>query len=68
MYIDQEMENSWTVSSSLTVNNITADDGGYHTCIAENETGFTEGSVLLYARLYSQVGRNTNCTSIKIIS
>ena len=71
MYTGQDMENGWTVSSSLTVNNITADDGGYHTCIAENEAGFTEASAVLYVSLYvsePQVGLNTTSFNFETIT
>ena len=71
MYTGQDIENGWTVNSSLTVNNITADDGGYYTCIAENEAGFTEASALLYVRLYvsePQVGLNTTSGSVENIT
>ena len=64
------MENGWTVNSSLTVSNITADDGGDYTCIAENEAGFTEASAVLYVSLYvsePQVGLNTTSGSVETI-
>ena len=71
VYTGQDMENSWSVSSSLTVENITADDGGYYTCIAQNGVGANEASAVLYVRLYvsePQIGLNTTTGSFEIIT
>ena len=71
MYIDQDMENDWTVSSSLTIMNITAEGGGNYTCIAENEAGTNTATAVLSVRLYfsgEQVDLNTtNGTSETLV-
>ena len=62
VYTGQDMVNVWSVNSSLTVVDITADDGGNYTCIVGNEAGETEATAVLTVRLYmseEQVGLNT---------
>ena len=70
VYTDQYMENGWSVTSSLSVTDITADDGGNYTCIAENEVGETQTAAVLSVNLYisgEQVDLNTtNGTSENI--
>ena len=46
------MEEIWSVNSSLTILDISADDGGDYTCIAENEAGVTVATANLSVRLY----------------
>ena len=56
------IENSWSINSSLSVTNITGDDGGNYTCIVENEVGETEATAVLSVSLYisgEQIGLNT---------
>ena len=46
------MEDIWSVNSNLTILDISADDGGDYTCIAENEAGVTVATANLSVRLY----------------
>ena len=46
------MEEILSVNSSLTILDISADDGGDYTCIAENEAGVTVATANLSVRLY----------------
>ena len=62
VYTDQYMENEWSVTSSLSVTDITADDGGNYTCIVGNEVGEIEATAVLSVSLYisgEQVNLNT---------
>ena len=62
VYTDQYMENEWSITSSLSVTDITADDGGNYTCIVGNEVGEIEATAVLSVSLYisgEQVGLNT---------
>ena len=52
VYTGQYMEEAWSVNSSITVLDISADDGGNYTCIVENEAGTTEATANLSVRLY----------------
>ena len=52
VYTGQHMEEAWSVNSSITVMDISADDGGNYTCIVENEAGTTEATANLSVRLY----------------
>ena len=66
MYTGQNMENIWSVNSSLIVENVTADDGGDYTCIVSNEAGSNNATAELSVSLYvsgPQIGINiTNGT------
>ena len=42
----------WQIVCVLTIEYITADVGGNHTCIAENDIGFTEATAVLPVNLY----------------
>ena len=62
VYTDQYMENEWSITSSLSVTDITADDGGNYTCIVGNEVGEIEATAVLSVSLYisgEQVNLNT---------
>jgi len=48
----QRMLSVWSVSSNITVSNITAAEGGNYTCIAGNEAGFSEASATLFVSVY----------------
>ena len=52
VYTGQHMEEVWSVNSSISVLDISADDGGNYTCIVENEAGTTEATANLSVRLY----------------
>ena len=47
------MEKDWRINSSLTVDDISGDDGGNYTCIAGNEAGCSEANATLSVRLYT---------------
>ena len=49
---EPDIVNSWTVTSNLTVVNITAEDGGLYTCHTTNEAGITSSSAVLSVILY----------------
>ena len=48
----QEMLSVWSVSSNITISNITAAEGGNYTCIAGNEAGSSEASATLFVSVY----------------
>ena len=52
IFTGQDMEEIWSFNSSLTILDISADDGGNYTCIAENEAGVTVATANLSVRLY----------------
>ena len=67
VYTGQDM----SVSSSLTVQDITADDGGDYTCIVRSGTVKMEATATLYVGLYisgEQVGLNTTNGSVESIT
>ena len=71
VYTDQYMENEWSITSSLSVTDITADDGGNYTCIVGNEVGEIEATAVLSVRLYisgEQVGLNTTNGALENIT
>ena len=71
VYTEQTMNNIWSVSSSLPLENISADDGGDYTCIASNEAGSTNATAVLSVNLYvsgSQIDLNTTDGSIETIT
>ena len=71
MYTDQYMENEWSITSSLSVTDITADDGGNYTCIVGNEVGEIEATAVLSVSLYisgEQVGLNTTNGALENIT
>ena len=53
VFTEINMEEDWRVNSSLTVDDISGDDGGNYTCIASNETGCSEANATLSVRLYT---------------
>ena len=52
IFTGQDMEEIWSVNSSLTILDISTDDRGDYTCIAENEAGVTLVTANLSVRLY----------------
>ena len=71
VYIEQDMMNEWNVNSSLTVHDITADDGGSYTCIVRSGAVEMEATATLSVNLYisgEQVGLNTTNGSIESIT
>ena len=71
MYTGQDMDNIWSVNSSLIVENVTADDGGDYTCIASNEAGSTNATAVLSVSLYvsgPQIGINTTNGTMETIT
>ena len=67
----QEMSEVWSVSSTLTIPDITAADGGNYTCLVENEAGVSEATAVLSVPLYisgEQVGLNTSNGSMENIT
>ena len=71
VYTGQDMMNEWNVNSSLTVHDITADDGGYYTCIVRSGAVEMEATATLSVNLYisgEQVGLNTTNGSMESIT
>lgn len=67
----QDMTDEWSVNSSLTIEDITVEDGGSYVCIVMNEAGETEATAVLFVTLYisgEQVGLNTISGSVENIT
>ena len=67
----QEMLEVWSVSSTLTISDVTAADGGSYACLVENEAGVSEATAVLSVPLYisgEQVGLNTSNGSMENIT
>ena len=70
VYIEEDMVDEWNVNSSLTVHDITADDGGDYTCIVRSGAVEMEATATLSVNLYisgEQVGLNTTNGSMESI-
>ena len=70
VFTDPKME-EWTVNSSLTIGDITADDGGIYVCTVLNEAGVTEARAVLSVSLYISgelIGLNTTSGSVENIT
>ena len=52
VFAEPDIVNSWTVTSSLTVVNIIAEDGGFYYCFTTNEAGSNHASAVLSVSLY----------------
>lgn len=71
VFTGQDMMEEWSVNSSLTIGDITADDGGIYVCIVLNEAGVTEARAVLYVSLYISgelIGLNTTSGSVENIT
>lgn len=71
MFTGQDMMEEWSVNSSLTIEDITVDDGGSYVCTVSNEAGVTEARAVLSVSLYisgEPVGLNTTSGSVENIT
>lgn len=67
----QDMMDEWNVDSSLSIVDITVEDGGSYLCIVLNEAGETEATAMLFVNLYTSgelVGLNTISGSVENIT